>query len=390
MSSTNKPTGYLLNGPADWDAFERRYILKIGGERVAHLGLLKDPAEFHMKRKPEPVIPEISNYKKAELVTDQHNQSTFVRGNEPAAHYSDLHPLDLEELKNETQLYRYRQDAYKAEAAGIRNTLEWLTENTNPHYTKVAAPTNTELTEFDNFVRLYLKLKEACGIDEDNLYSQARNEYFEVLSAAQSLKSAWEDWISRWERAMQEGQRRGITETSRAQSWFEDLQRALKSQFDVFMRMEKVKCDTEIRLGTYQPTQFSSAFRQELIINQPKAKPQKEARPQKGSFNASVPLAEKPDKKRKANTSPKGEDRAPKKAKPKPNPELHCILCDRDHKNPNTASCWVAFPENMPSRFTLSEKQVEDWKARLKESDEARKLFNKLKTEKREEKTEND
>jgi hypothetical protein len=92
MSSTSKPTGYLLNGPADWDAFERRYILKIGGERVAHLGLLKDPAEFHKKRKPESVIPEISNYKKAKLVTDQQNQSTFVRGDEPAAHYSDFHP----------------------------------------------------------------------------------------------------------------------------------------------------------------------------------------------------------------------------------------------------------------------------------------------------------
>lgn len=386
----------FLKDPKDWDAFEQGYILQATGERVSHLARLADPNDFHEKRLKAPIQPKISNFKRKVqgagigMETRQASQASVtqpVRGSQDAERFSDLLPEDLEEIKLQMTLFQTDQNLYTKQADGIRNVLNWMVRNISSHYIETCSPALSAYEDGeneDNIALFYQNLKAACGIDDELRRKQARRTYSEVLNQGKNSKTNWEEWITRWERAMRGGKLRGISEVQHAKSWFDDLQEALGRDFEVFIRVEKSQYKDLIIAGSYQPSQFAANFRQEVLENKKQTAPKIQAgRVAKGAFGPTFKEA-KPENKRQNDLLGLDDRRESSKRQRTPLHETEsCKLCDRAHHAPNTTRCWVAFPENMPRHLKLSQKQIRDWEHRLKVKPEVQELYESLKTIKR-------
>ena len=375
-------TKYILNGPKDWEEFEQRFGLKITAERVAHLVELANPADFPTVRLTKPERPTHSNY----LAKVPSGQTRFVRGEQPASTPSELLPEDHEALKAEWQSFRYDETAYKEENDGIRNVINWLNDKVAPHYVKTCGPEKTGLAASENIAEFYFNLKQACGTDDFVQYERARKRYFEVLKESSNPKGDWEAWIATWEQVMQTAKRATVAEALHSMSWFSDLVRHLKMQFQVFMSVEQSQQRTAITNGTYSPAMFAAHFRQEAI-NTLLATERPHARVVgKGSFGPTFQASNRPNQKRTESPNPYSREQGGKRAKTDGSSEAQgqedtCILCDRMHPRPNTSSCWIAFPENKPPRIKIFDNQTEAWERRLKENKEVRDLYSRLKSQ---------
>jgi hypothetical protein len=258
-----------------------------------------------------------------------------------------------------------------------------MMENLSQHYLETCSPALNAYDQGrneDNIALFYHNIKAACGIDDELRCKQARKAYSEVLKQGRSGRTTWSDWITQWERAMRGGKLRGITEVQHAASWFDDLQDNLSHHFEVFMRVEKGQHKEDIVDGKYQPSTLAANFRQELMdVKNRGAQRPHAGRIAKGAFKDAN------GESKKRNESPNLKiSQAPQKRQRKSqgNKEM-CILCDRPHQRPNSTSCWVAFPENMPKTISLTERQQEDWEERLNSNNEVRELFESLQTIKR-------
>ncbi|QGI60583.1 hypothetical protein CEK26_011853 [Fusarium fujikuroi] len=348
--STGK--GYLLNGPADWDSFEQSYIMKVSAERVYELGRLNTPAQFIDKRITEPRRPEFSDYlareqNEARSRSTNSSQST-VRSSDPATSYVELVPEDQEAYKASMAIYKSDLDRYNKQADGIRNVLNWMIEKINPHY------------------------------------------YFELLKLASNSRTNWEDWITSWEKAMRIAKLRGVAEAQHSNTWFEDLQQNLDVQFRIFLRIEQGQNKDAIEAGTYLPLTFSAQFRQEIQSMKRRSDRNPRNQVAKGSFKTT--FQDSSPEIRKRSRSSTGETkispgREGSAKRPRASIELElCILCEKKHKNANTTSCWVAFPEKAPKKYPTSQRQLDLWEQRLEDKKEVRELFEKLQQEKQDSK----
>ncbi|QGI60570.1 hypothetical protein CEK27_004541 [Fusarium fujikuroi] len=390
--STGK--GYLLNGPADWDSFEQSYIMKVSAERVYELGRLNTPAQFIDKRITEPRRPEFSDYlareqNEARSRSTNSSQST-VRSSDPATSYVELVPEDQEAYKASMAIYKSDLDRYNKQADGIRNVLNWMIEKINPHYVETCSPAMNESTQHDNISMFYTNLKAACGIDDALRRKQARKQYFELLKLASNSRTNWEDWITSWEKAMRIAKLRGVAEAQHSNTWFEDLQQNLDVQFRIFLRIEQGQNKDAIEAGTYLPLTFSAQFRQEIQSMKRRSDRNPRNQVAKGSFKTT--FQDSSPEIRKRSRSSTGETkispgREGSAKRPRASIELElCILCEKKHKNANTTSCWVAFPEKAPKKYPTSQRQLDLWEQRLEDKKEVRELFEKLQQEKQDSK----
>ncbi|RFN46248.1 gag protein [Fusarium flagelliforme] len=386
MSSNSATKNYLLNGAADWDAFEHAYALKISAERVSHLGRLEDPSDFPTLRIQKPSRPEFSNYP-VRLGTEVESRGTRSgTGNRTATlsseastatSYTELSREDQEAYKVEVTLYRNDLDLFNKEADGIRNVLNWMVEKIDPHYVETCSPATNRTADHDNIAQFYSSLKAACGVNDGWRRKEARARYLQVLKDAANGQKDCSDWITSWEKAIRVAQLRKVPETIHSSSWFEDTQQALDRHFDVFLRVERGQNKDRIEAGTYKTLDFSSEFQEEIKKRKvPKAIAPRVA---KGSFATAAGNATQENAKRSRSTTRESREGSAKKARPSIEGKAHCTLCERKHKLPNTVSCWVAFPEKAPKNLYPSKKQLDLFAQRLEDKMEVRELFEQLK-----------
>ncbi|KAF4415201.1 putative retrotransposon hobase [Fusarium acutatum] len=381
MSSTANTKTYLLNGPADWDSFEQSYIMKTSAERVYELGRLADPNRFATRRIKEPKRPEFGDYLAKEPAEGNTRPPRFVRGERPATAYIELLPEDQEAYKVEMTIYRSDLDRYNKQADSIRNVLNWMIEKISPHYVETCSPATNGSEEYDNISQFFNSLKDACGINDDLRRKQARKHYFEVLKKASNVRINWEEWITSWEKGMRIAKLRGVAEAQHPNTWFDDLQQALEHHFKIFLRIEYSQNKKEIENGTYLPLTFSSQFRTEIQGGKQRGDKATTDHVAKGSFGTTFRASSLEDRKRSRSTTQDSREGSAKRPRPsRETPEL-CILCERNHKNPNTTSCWIAFPEKRPKHYQQSEKQQSLWKERLEQKKEVRDLYERLQHE---------
>jgi hypothetical protein len=339
MSSIANTKTYLLNGPTDWDSFEQSYIIKTSAERVYELGRLADPSRFATLRIREPKRPEFSDYFAKEGPEGASRPPRFVRGNQPASAYTELLPEDQEAYKVEMTIYRSDLERYNKQADGIRNVLNWMIEKISPHYVETCSPATNGLEEYDNIAQFFSSLKDACGINDDLRRKQARKQYFEVLKKAANVRTNWEEWITSWEKVMRVAKLRGVAEAQHPNTWFEDLQQALEHHFKIFLRIEQSQNKKEIENGSYLPLTFSSQFRTEIQDGKRRGDKTNTERVAKGSFGPTLRASSSEDRKRSRSTTQDSRESSAKRPRlSRETPEL-CILCEKNHKNPNTASC---------------------------------------------------
>jgi len=369
----------LLNDPSDWDAFEQGYIIKTTAERVFHLARLEDPMQFNLLRIAEPTRPEYSQYKAKVQSEGATNVPKFIRGEQPANRFNELLPEDQEDIKAEITLYRSELDRYNKQADGIRNVLNWLLEKTNPHYIETCAPAMSNTGDHDNISRFYANLKAACGVNDELRRKQARKAYFEVLKQATNSKVNWPNWITKWEQTMTIAKLRGVAEAQQPTTWFDDLEQALDYQFKILLRIERSQNRAAILDGSYLPSTFVANLREELHNDAGSLNKSTKSRMAKGSFGPTFQGSESGNKKRSQSPDSHPQQKREKRVKQARDQREECILCEKKHKGANTESCWEAFPELMPKKFTRTEKQTEAWERRLETSPKVRKLYEKLK-----------
>lgn len=394
MSSIANTKTYLLNGPNDWDSFEQSYIMKITAERVYKLGRLDDLSQFNTLREKEPRRPEISDYLAKDGAEGRIRGSSPVRGERPANSFVEMVREDQEAYKAELAIYRSDLERYNKQADSIRNVLNWMIEKVNPHYVETCSPAMNESDDYDNIASFFLNLKAACGIDDSLRRKQARKGYFEVLKAASNSKVNWEEWITNWEKSIRIAKLRQVAEAQHPNTWFDDLKEALEHRFKIFLRIEQGQNKEKIENGTYLPLTFSAQFRQEIQDGKRRVDRATTDRVAKGSFGTAFRASPSQDRKRsrsstreskedssnRSSTRESREDSAKRPRQSLETPE-QCILCEKGHKRPNTSSCWVAFPENAPKKFQLSERQLDLWEQRLEQSKEVRELYERLQNE---------
>ncbi|KAG5809388.1 hypothetical protein H9Q74_014264 [Fusarium xylarioides] len=387
--STSTGKTYLLNGPSDWDSFEQSYIMKISAERTYELGKLNTPAHFNDKRIQEPRRPEFGDYlakerNEARSRSSNSTQST-VRSEEPATSYVELVPEDQEAYKASMTIYKSDLDRYNKQADGIRNVLNWMIEKIHPHYVETCSPAMNESTQHDNISLFFSNLKAACGIDDALRRKQARKQYFELLKSASNSRTNWDEWITSWEKAMRIAKLRGVAEAQHPNTWFEDLQQNLESQFKIFLRIEQGQNKEAIEEGTYLPLTFSAQFRQEIQSLKKRGDRGATERVAKGSFKTAIQDSNSEIKKRSRSATSDQKvtpGREGSAKRPRQSIEVEtCILCEKKHRNPNSTSCWVAFPNNAPKKFQTSQRQLDLWEQRLEDKKEVRELFEKLQQE---------
>ncbi|KAH7199132.1 uncharacterized protein B0J16DRAFT_315403 [Fusarium flagelliforme] len=261
---------YLLNGAADWDAFEHAYALKISAERVSHLGRLEDLSDFPTLRIQKPSCPEFSNYP-VRLGTKVESQGTQSgTGNRTAT-------LSSEALTatSYTELSRKDQEAYKVKVTLYRNNLD-----------------------------LFNKER----------WKEARACYLQVLKDTANGQKDWSNWITSWEKAIRVAQLCKVPETIYLSSWFKDTQQALDRHFNVFLRVKRGQNKDRIEAGTYKTLDFSSEFQEEIKKRKvPKAIALRVA---KGSFAIAAGNATQENAKRSQSTTRESREGSAKKARP--------------------------------------------------------------------------
>lgn len=373
---------YLLNGPNDWDAFEQAYIMKTTAERVSRLARLSDPNQFNELRIAEPIKPEYSNYKARTQQGGTANVPRFVRGEEAANHFSELVPEDQEDIKTEITLYRSEYNRYIKQAEGIRNVLNWLLEKTTPHYIETCSPAMMDSEDDDNISQFFANLKAACGVNDELRRKQARKAYFEVLKQGTNDKTNWQEWITKWEKMMRTAKLKGVAEVQHPTTWFEDLEQALDHQFKILLRIERSQNREAIINGTYLPSTFAVQLREEVQNSEENLSKQAKGRIAKGSFGPTFQGSNSQGQKRIESPNQGSGQGKEKRIRQSSEAPERCILCERTHKGANTTSCWHAFPELMPKKYTRTDKQTEAWENRLENNQEVRNLYEQLKTSK--------
>ncbi|KPA42520.1 retrotransposon hobase [Fusarium langsethiae] len=385
MSANATAKNYLLSGPGDWDAFEHAYALKISAERVYHLGRLEDPSEFPIKRVRMPTRPEFDNYpirqgiegdSRATRSGSGVRTATISLDRPTATTYTDLSREDQEAYKVELNIYKSDLDLFNKEADGIRNVLNWMVEKVDPHYVETCSPATNNAEVYDNIAQFFSSLKAACGVNDAWRRKEARIHYNEVLKAAANGPKDWNEWITSWDKAIRIAQIRGVPETIHSSSWFEDTQQALDHHFNVFLRVERGQNKDKIEAGSYKPLDFTAEFKDE--IKRKKVPKPSAARVAKGSFATITKSPSSENAKRSRSSTRDSREGSAKRPKPSIEGKAHCNLCERYHKLPNTAACWVAFPEKAPKNMYPSQKQRDLFTQRLEDKKEVRELFEQL------------
>ena len=229
----------FLRTPDDWESFETHL------HREANSVKLLDYLLGKKELLPEPIIPDMENYKKSRqqppvsTATVPNTQQTVQEDDPEQANPQDHRP-ETSQPTDEVITYggmteaaqRAYQFAYgiyldqrkrhERESDMVKNLEDWIIKSTAQHFTDTCCKPTEDVRTW------YKKLKESAGLKGSLARDLVKRTYEAAVKPLRKEPKDFETWITTWERAVDKAQEKGIPAVANPEDWLRDFLKALQ------------------------------------------------------------------------------------------------------------------------------------------------------------------
>ncbi|KAK0703195.1 hypothetical protein B0T26DRAFT_620629, partial [Lasiosphaeria miniovina] len=138
-----------------------------------------------------------------------------------ATQFSDLSTMGQTNWKIAFELYKANLSVYNAKTGARSAFLNWVLKSIGPNY--------QHITKRRDLPEIYQAIKDQWLPFRKNITKGIRDDYTKHLAQIKGKDRKLSEWITRWQKLVNDGVEHEILQIATPSSWYEDLVEALKN-----------------------------------------------------------------------------------------------------------------------------------------------------------------